>query len=478
MPDSTGDLDRRQWDAIVIGTGSGGKNVAQQLAGQNRSVLVVEALRFGGECPYVACVPAKSILASAHTGLNWADAIAQRDDITDGRDDSASRESLDQASVTTLRGRATLLGNGDRSDADRHRQRLVRVVADSGDEVVHTAPVVVLATGSRPTIPPVDGLDRLDYWTSDVALSIEDQPGSLIVLGGGAVGCELAQAFALFGTTVHLVEVAPRLLPAEAAWAGQALADRLRNDGVRLHLGQTPSQARLSGDHCQVDLPDGTAIRAERVLVAGGREPRTDDLGLEGVGAHVDKKSKAVSVDDRCRVLSEDGSPVDGLYAVGDVTGISSYTHSANYQAKIAAADIIGEGRDADYAAVPRAVYTEPAVFAVGLTEDQAADKGILIRTARSDINDVERAALLQRTCAPGQSVEVYGGIEVLVDADRGVVVGATCVGPQADAWGAELALAIRARVDLRVLCDHLRAFPTWSEGITATLDNLNQPNR
>ena len=126
----------------------------------------------------------------------------------------------------------------------------------------------------------MDGLDHLDYWTSDVALSIEDQPESLIVLGGGPVGCELAQAFALFGTAVHLVEVAPRLLPAEAAWAGEALANRLRNDGVHLHLGQTPSQARLVGDQCQVGLPDGTAIRAERVLVAGGREPRTDDLGF------------------------------------------------------------------------------------------------------------------------------------------------------------------------------------------------------
>jgi dihydrolipoamide dehydrogenase len=490
MPDSTGDSDRRQWDAIVIGTGSGGTSIAHQLAGQNRCVLAVEALRFGGECPYVACVPAKSILASAHAGLDWADAIAHRDDITHGRDDSAGRESLDQASVTTLRGRATLLGDGDLSDADRRsndtdaeadagaRQRRVKVVADGGDEVVHTAAVVVLATGSRPTIPAVDGLDRLDYWTSDVALSIEDQPESLIVLGGGAVGCELAQAFALFGTTVHLVEVAPRLLPAEAAWAGQALANRLRNDGVHLHLGQPPSRARLSGDHCQIELPDGTTIRAERILVAGGRDPHTDDLGLDGVGAQVDQKSKAVSVDDRCRVLTEDGSPVDGLYAVGDVTGISTYTHSANYQAKIAAADIVGEGRDADYAAVPRAVYTEPAVFAVGLTEDQAAEKGIRIRKARSDINDVERAALLQRGCAPGQSVEVYGGIEMLVDADRGVVVGATCVGPQADAWGAELALAIRARVDLRVLCDHLRAFPTWSEGITATLDNLTRQDR
>ena len=473
MPDWTGDGDRRQWDAIVIGTGSGGKNIALELAAQNRSVLAVEAMRFGGECPYVACVPAKSILASAHAGLDWADAVAHRDDITDGRDDSASRASLDQASVTTLRGRATLLGDGDRS-----RQWRVKVVADRGDEVVHTAPVVVLATGSRPSIPPVDGLDRLDYWTSDVALSIEEQPESLIVLGGGAVGCELAQAFALLGTTVHLVEIAPRLLPAEAAWAGLALANRLSDDGVHLHLGQAPTQARLSGDRCVIDFPDGTAIRAERVLVAGGREPCTDDLGLHGVGAKVDKKSKAVSVDDRCRVLREDGSPVDGLYAVGDVTGISSYTHSANYQAKIAAADIIGEGRDADYAAVPRAVYTEPAVFAVGLTEDQAADNDIRIITARSDISDVERADLLQRSHPPGQSVEVHGGIEVLVDADRGVVVGATCVGPQADAWGAELALAIRARVDLRVLCDHLRAFPTWSEGITATLDNLTREDR
>lgn len=444
----------QRWDVIVIGTGSGGKVAAQQFARRGRSVLAMEAHRFGGECPYVACVPAKSMLAAAHAGLSWADAVRQRDQLTDHRDDAASRQSLDEAGVTTLRGRATLLGNTE-----------VDISAD-GDDEVHTAGLMVVATGSTPVIPPLPGLAELGYWTSDVALSADDQPESLIILGGGAVGCELAQAFALLGTTVHLVEIADQLLPAEARWAGDALAARLREDGVHIHLGHKPVRAGRSGDGCRVELADGTAVTAQRILVAGGREPRTDGLGLDALGARLDGQTKAVAVDERCRVLGSGGTPLAGLYAVGDVTGISTYTHSANYQAKIVAADAGGQGHDADYSAVPRVVYTEPAVFAVGSTEQAQRT-----RTAHVDLDDVERASILSHGCPPGRERTVYGGVDLVIDTDRDVLVGATCVGPQADSWGAELALAIRARVKLPVLRDHLRAFPTWSEAITAALD-------
>ena len=465
-----------QWEVLVIGTGSGGKIAAQELAGQGHSVLAVEASRFGGECPYLACVPAKSLQASAHAGLSWDDAVARRNDITDRLDDHAGRDSLEAASVVTARGRATL--SGPLADADPgagigpQRWR-VRVSSGTDGETLHTASIVIVATGSMPVVPPVDGLADVDFWTSDKALSTADQPDSMIVLGGGAIGCELAQAFALLGTTVDLVEINSHLLPGEPRWAGEALAGRLRSDGVRVHLGGQPMRVGSAGAVSTVELADGTTLHADRILVAGGREPRTADLGLSNAGVNVDHETKAVPVDQRCRVQDAGGSAIAGLYAVGDVTGVSNYTHSANYQAKIVVADLSGRGHDADYSAIPRVVYTEPPVFSVGLSADQAEDKGIDVATARFDIDDVERATLLQSTQRPGKSITVRGGVELVIDTERQVIVGATCVGPQAEGWGAELALAIRARVELTVLRDHIRAFPTWSEAITVALNKL-----
>ena len=333
--------------------------------------------------------------------------------------------------------------------------------------------MVVLATGSTPSVPPLEGLSGAAYWTSDVALSTGEQPRSLIILGGGAVGCELAQAFALLGTRVHLIEVAGRLLPSEAPLAGNALAARLRQDRVSVHLGQVATRASGNGGQCEVSLPGGTVIAGERILVAGGRDPRTDGLGLEAAGAQRDPETGAVLVTRRCQVRGTNGGAIGGLFAVGDVTGVSNYTHSANYQARIVAAEVSGKGHDADYSAVPRVVYTEPAVFCAGLTADQAAGQGIHGRTARFSVADVERAALLEAALPPGEHADVHGDVELVLDAERDVLVGATCVGHQADSWGAELALAIRAQVPLAVLRDTMRAFPTWSEAVTPALDDL-----
>lgn len=342
-----------RWDVIVIGTGSGGKIAAQQLAGQGRRVLAVESGRFGGECPYVACVPAKSLLASAHAGLTWLEAVQRRDEITDHRDDRASLASLTDAGVNTVRGRAQLTAAGDDG---------LTVTLDRGAdrESTLTTGVLVLATGSEPTIPPVDGLDSVDYWTSDQVLSAADQPASLVVLGGGAVGCELAQAFALLGSTVELVEVADHLLPTEADWVGQLMADQLRDDGIRDHLGGAPRRVGRSpgtgvDGWLRVDLADGSYVDADRLLIAGGRQPRTQVVGLEHSDVELDEDGTP-RIDARCRVLTRKGRPVPGLYVVGDVTGVSTYTHSANYQAGLVAAEIAGRGWDADYRAVPRVV--------------------------------------------------------------------------------------------------------------------------
>ena len=368
------------YDAVVLGTGSGGKLAAIELARQGRTVLAVEAGRFGGECPYVACVPAKSLLLSARAGLTWDQAVARRDEATAGRDDSGSLRSLTDEGVAVLRGRGRLAGrpNGEH-----------RVVVDQGEHGEHgehgeravSAPVVVLGCGSRPARPPIEGLDSVPTWTSDEALSAADQPARLLILGGGAVGCELAQAFALLGSDVTVVEVADGLLPAETPWVGAMVADVLRGNGVRLHLSAKAVRAESvdAGRALRLELAGGRTLEADRLLIAGGREANSSGLGLAALDIALED-SGAVPVDARCRVVDGSGAPIQGLYAVGDVTEESSFTHSANYQARIVAAEVAGRGHDADYRAIPRAVYLDPAVLCVGLTPAQAAQRGLETR--------------------------------------------------------------------------------------------------
>ena len=369
------------YDAVVVGTGSGGKLAAIELSRQGRQVLAVEAGRFGGECPYVACVPAKSLLLSARSGLTWAEAVLRREEATDGRDDEGSRRSLTDEGVQVLRGRARLSTRPHHLDRpldghlDGHLDgqpgghRLV-IEPNEGPDLVVSASVVVLAPGSAPVRPDLPGLDDVPTWTSDQALSTSDQPGRLAILGGGAVGCELAQAFAGLGTQVTIVEVADRLLPGETPWVGELVAAVLAAEGIKVHTGRSavrvgPEAGGAGGSggsgasRVELVLDDGRSVGADRLLLAGGRAPRTDDLGLAAVGA-ARESSGAIPVDRRCRVLDEGGRPIDGLFAVGDATAASSFTHSANYQARVVAAQVDGRGYDADYVAVPRAVYLDP----------------------------------------------------------------------------------------------------------------------
>jgi dihydrolipoamide dehydrogenase len=461
-----------QWDVIVIGSGSGGEIAAAECAGRGLRVLVVEADRFGGECAYVACVPSKSLLLSAHAGLRWEEAIRRRDQAAHGRDDRATRDTLTDAGVTTVRARGRLLA----PEQERHRVLLEPADTDaSRREIsgprVETTTFVVLGTGSETSIPPVQGLDGLGYWTSDQALSTTDQPVSMIIMGGGAVGCELAQAFALLGTRVDLIEVADGLLPSESGWVGTLIAEQLEEDAVKLHLGVEVQRVEASENGCRVHLDDGSSISAERLLLAGGRSPRSAGLGLDALDvAPADDGS--IPIDGRCGVLAADGSTVGGLYAVGDVTAESSYTHSANYQARIAADDIVKRGHDADYRAVPRVVYTRPTVFCVGGPAEQARERGFDVRTARTDLADVERGQLVALSASPTGRGVVRGKVELVTDPRTGTLVGASCVGPEADSWGAELALAIRAEIPIALLAQHMRAFPTWSEAVTAALDD------
>ena len=421
-------------DVCVVGSGSGGKMVAQQLARAGRRVVLVEAGLVGGYCPHLACVPSKSLLLSAAAGLSWPAARAVRDEAAGGRDDSAVAAELADDGVVLVRGTARLDG------------RRVLVEGAGGPHEVR-AEVVVVATGSTPVRPelPVD----LPTWTSEEALAADELPARLAVVGGGAVACELAQAFAGLGSRVTVLVRGEHLLSREPAWVGEQLAAVLRADGVDVRT--SASLDALAG------------LDVDRVLLATGRAPATAGLGLDE-GWLTD--AGAVRTDARCRVVDASGAVVEGFSAVGDVTGISPYTHTANHQARTVVSELLGRGRDADYRAIPRAVYTHPPVFCTG---DTTGGDGV--RRARFDVTEVERANLLALSAPREQRRTLTGGVELF--ARDGVLVGAACLGPEADSWGAELSLAVRARLDVDLLAHHVRAFPTWSEAVYPALEEL-----
>jgi dihydrolipoamide dehydrogenase len=441
------------FDVVVLGAGSAGESIATTLAEHGRSVALVESLRVGGECPYVACMPSKAMLRSAEArdqarrlgelgGASSAPpldsedeafraAVARRDEVAEHREDDGAAGELERAGVVLVRGRGRVTAPG--------------VVTVDGRELGWTD--LVVATGSSPVVPPVEGLDGVPTWTSDEALSAQERPGSLFVLGGGAVGCELSQVHARFGTRVVLVDESEQLLGREEPSIAALLADVLRADGVDVRLGVGLERAEAAGPGARLVLTDGTTVEAERVLVATGRTPTTDGLGLDVLGIEPGDRGELV-VDDRCRVGGQ-----EHVWAAGDVTQKGPYTHTASYQARVVAANLVGEHRTADYRAIPRAVYTEPAVASVGMDAATAAEQGLEAQTAVMDVGQTARAA-----------TEGAGGGRLVLTAVDGVLVGAAAIGPRADEWLAEATLAIRARVPLEVLADVVHAFPTFGE--------------
>jgi dihydrolipoamide dehydrogenase len=463
------------FDVVVVGVGSGGEVVAQSLAEAGRSVAAVESGLVGGECPYLACVPSKALLLAArrhrepagsdhergrHDGA-WADAVRRRDEASEHRDDGSTAASLVDAGVTLLRGRGRVVAR----DPSGAGGTVVVEAAGAAPQRVRWRDALVLGTGSAPVPPPVDGLDAVPTWTSDEALSSPGRPERLVVLGGGAVGCELAQAYASFGVVVTLVEPEDSLLGKEPGWVGDAVAAALRAVRVDVRTGAGAERAEpLPGKGLLLHLSDGSSVEADRVLLATGRSPRTAGLGLEVLGVDVEDGAP-LDVDGRCRVVGADGAGLPDVFAVGDVTGVAPYTHTASYQGRVVAAHLLGRGRDADYSGVPRAVYTEPPVFSVGRTAagpDGAPDAGVL--SARFAVGDTARAFVEERS---------EGCVELFCDAASGALVGAAAVGPAADSWAGELALAVRAGVTVDVLADHVRAFPTWSEALRPPAQEL-----
>jgi pyruvate/2-oxoglutarate dehydrogenase complex dihydrolipoamide dehydrogenase (E3) component len=455
-------------DVLVLGVGSGGEVVAERAARGGLDVVAVESWLVGGECPYVACVPSKAMLlaAAAHRDsasddhqAAWRKAVDRRDEAAEHRDDSAAAQGIRDAGARLVRGRGRLDGR------DRKGCLTVVVEADGSPPQWFSAASVVVDTGSSAVVPPVEGLADAGPWTSDDALASGELPERLLLMGGGPVGVELAQVYASFGTRVTLVEGSPTLVSGEPDWAGELLAEALRDLGADVRTGTTVERVGADGGGLRVTMDDGSVVHADRLLVATGRRPRSSDLGLEPLGVGL-ADDGSVPTDARCRVLDDEGAPVPGLYAIGDVTGLAPYTHTATYQGRLVAAHLLGHGRDAVYAGVPRAVYTTPALHSVGLTADAAREQGRAVETVLVEVSDTARSFLEQPTIA--------GRLELVADAGSGALLGATVVAPDADGWAAELGLAVRCGTSVHVLADHIRPFPSWQESLQPAAEELS----
>jgi pyruvate/2-oxoglutarate dehydrogenase complex dihydrolipoamide dehydrogenase (E3) component len=451
------------FDVVVLGGGTAGVQVAAEVVAGGKSVALIEAGLIGGESPYLACLPSNSMLGSASRGETWEDAVARRNEVTGGLDDSAPAGRLTEAGVTVLR------GTGRNS-----RPGTVEVtLADGGDKATLTYADLVIATGCEPVAPPIEGLPDIPAWTTAESLCSPDLPRRLIVLGGGPAGCELTQAYATFGSQVTLVEAEPGLLPGEPAFAGEILAAVLRRAGAEICLGSPATKAERTLEGLTLALADGTRIDADRLLLASGRRPRLSGLGLDALGITV-APGMALPTTTSCRVAEPEPEDAERsrVWAAGDVTGIT-HTHAGRYQARVVAANILGQRREADYSAIPRCVYTTPSVYAVGVVPSVPSSPGTPgtpgagLVTARADLADTVRARL--SADEPG----VLGGLELYADTELGVLVGAAAVGPDAATWMSEITLAIRARIPVIVLADVVHAFPTYGEATESALREL-----
>jgi pyruvate/2-oxoglutarate dehydrogenase complex dihydrolipoamide dehydrogenase (E3) component len=445
-------------DVVVVGLGPGGESVASTLAKAGLEVVGVDERLVGGECPYYGCIPSKMMvraadlladgrripeLAGASTvTADWSPVATRiRDEATDAWDDAVAVARLEKAGVTFVRGHARLTGS-----------RTVEV-----DGRTFTAGKgVVLNTGTAPGVPPIDGLADTPYWTNRDAVRLEELPGSMVVIGGGAIGAELAQAFSRYGVRVTVLEAADRLLAPEEPEASALVADVFGREGIEVLTGAAVQTVRYADGRFTIELK-GHQVSADKLLVAAGRRPNLSDIGLDSVG--LDPSASSVDVDGRMRAA-------DGLWAVGDITGKGGFTHISMYQSAIAARDILGQsGAEANYRAVPRVTFTDPEVGSVGMTEQQAREAGLNVRVGVTDVPDSTRGWIH----GPGND----GLIKLVEDADRGVLVGATSAGPCGGEVLSMLTTAVHAEVPTATLRSMIYAYPTFHRAVEDALSRL-----
>ncbi|MGZ5331560.1 MAG: dihydrolipoyl dehydrogenase family protein [Solirubrobacterales bacterium] len=436
------------FDAVVIGAGPAGEVCAGKVADEGMRVAVAERELVAGECSYWACMPSKTLLrpgetvaAARHapgareavTGeIDRAAALAWRDAVVSNWDDSGQAEWLTNKGIEILRGDARLTGPG-RFEVDGK---------------AHEAARIVIATGSAPAFPPVEGLEGLEgVWTNREATGLKEVPESILILGGGPVGVEMAQALTRLGARATVVEAAPRLLAREAPEVGETLAEALREEGIEVRLDAKAERAERRDGEFALTV-GGEELAAEKLLVATGRAPRLDGLGLDTVG--IEPGERGIEVDERLRAG-------EGVWAIGDVTGIMPFTHVGKYQARIAAEDMLGRSARADFRAVPRVVFTDPQVAAVGESEGES--------TGTARLTD------LARTSAYARNGEARGFLTLVSDGTK--LTGAYAVGPEAGDWIGQATLAVRAGIPIDLLRDTIQPFPTFSEAYASALGDL-----
>jgi pyruvate/2-oxoglutarate dehydrogenase complex dihydrolipoamide dehydrogenase (E3) component len=439
---------------VVIGLGPGGEHAAIKLGRAGLDVVAIESRLVGGECPYYGCVPSKMMIAAAHTVAevrrvpefggtaqvqpDWSTVAARvRDEATDDWDDAVAVERLEDSGARFVRGHGRLTGPG-------------RVEVDGTTYVA--AKGVVINTGTEPAAPPIDGLAETPYWTNRDAVRLTEIPGSVLVLGGGAIGCEFAQVFARFGARVTVVEAMDRLVSMEEPEASAVLEEAFAADGIQVLTGAKVDSVEHVDGAFTLKV-DGQELSAEKLLVGAGRRSNLADIGLDTVG--LDPDVKVLETDERMRAGEK-------LWAVGDITGKGAFTHVSMYQAAVAVRDILGEdGPWADYRAVARVTFTEPEVASVGLTEAQASDQGLAVATATGDLG------------ARGWLAKAAGVVKLVADRDRGVLVGGTVAGPAGGEILSMLATAVHAEVPIATLRTMHFAYPTFHRAVETVLDEL-----
>ncbi|MGH8866981.1 MAG: dihydrolipoyl dehydrogenase family protein [Actinomycetes bacterium] len=448
-------------DVVVVGMGPGGEDLAGRVARAGLGVVGVDERLLGGECPYWGCIPSKMMIRAAHAlsegrrvpelagratvSPDWGPVARRiRTEATDDWDDTVAVQRFQQAGGRFVRGTGRLLGP---------RQVAVR------DQQFHARRGVVLNPGTRAAVPPIEGLAGSPYWTNKEAIEVETLPRSLVVLGGGAIGAELAQVFARFGVTVTVVEMADRLLPLDEPEAGVLVGEVFGREGIDVRTGVAAEKVAYDeGVGFTVQLGDGGMVTAERLLVATGRRADLARLGVGSVG--LDESARFLDVDGRMRAA-------DGLWAIGDVTGKGAFTHMSMYQARIAAADVLGRDTDeGDYRAVPRVTFTEPEVGAVGPVESEAREAGIDVRVGVSQVPSSTRGWI--------HKAGNEGFVKLVADASRDVLVGATSAGPCGGEVLGMLALAVHAEVPLTRFRTMIYAYPTFHRGVEDAVRDLD----